>query len=97
MLLCFHFNLIYFVTMICLFRNCNLRKAPSHPPPSFSKIDIMSLHAVNQIGAAGAAAVASALEPRRNGDGSWSPSTALTELDLWGKWVLILMVVTDEE
>jgi len=37
-------------------------------------------HAVNRIGDAGAAAVAGALEPRRNGDGSWTPSTALTGL-----------------
>jgi hypothetical protein len=55
------------------------------------------LHAGNKIGDAGAAAVASALEPRRNGDGSWTPSTALTVLGLWGEWVLILMVVTKEE
>jgi hypothetical protein len=41
--------------------------------------------------------VASALEPRRNGDGSWTPSTALTALRLNGEWVLILMVVTKEE
>jgi hypothetical protein len=47
------------------------------------------LHADNQIGDAGAAAVAGALEPRRNGDGSWTPSTALTELDLNCEWALI--------
>jgi hypothetical protein len=40
--------------------------------------------------------VAGALEPRRNGDGSWTPSTALTELNLWGEWALIAMVVTEE-
>jgi hypothetical protein len=55
------------------------------------------LNAGNQIGDAGAAAVASALEPRRNGDGSWTPSTALTVLALNGEWVLILMVVIEEE
>jgi hypothetical protein len=41
--------------------------------------------------------VASALELRRNGDGSWTPSTALTALWLGGEWVLNLMVVTEEE
>jgi hypothetical protein len=41
--------------------------------------------------------VASALEPRRNGDGSWTPSTALTALYLNGEWALILMVVREEE
>jgi hypothetical protein len=51
----------------------------------------------NQIGDAGAAAVASALEPRMNGDGSWTPSTALTVLWLNGEWALILMVVTEGE
>jgi hypothetical protein len=55
------------------------------------------LTAANQIGDAGAAAVAGALEPRRNGDGRWTPSTALTELWLKGEWALILMVVTKEE
>jgi hypothetical protein len=55
------------------------------------------LHAGNQIGDAGAAAVARALEPRRNGDGSWTPSTALTVLSLEGERVLILMVVRVEE
>jgi hypothetical protein len=50
----------------------------------------------NIIGDAGAAAVASALEPRRNGDGSWTPSTALTVLWLMGEWVLILMVVKED-
>jgi hypothetical protein len=53
-------------------------------------------HADNQIGDAGAAAVAGALEPRRNGDGSWTPSTALTVLDLGREWALISMVVTEE-
>jgi hypothetical protein len=51
------------------------------------------LHAGNKIGDPGAVAVASALEPRRNGDGSWTPSTALTALDLGGEWVLIVMVL----
>jgi hypothetical protein len=46
------------------------------------------LHAGNKIGDAGAAAVARALEPRRNGDGSWTPSTALTALYLECEWVL---------
>jgi hypothetical protein len=55
------------------------------------------LHAGNKIGDAGAAAAARALEPRRNGDGSWTPSTALTVLGLEGQWVLILVVVTEEE
>jgi hypothetical protein len=54
------------------------------------------LTAVNQIGDAGAAAVAGALEPRRNGDGSWTPSTGLTVLGLECEWALILMVVTEE-
>jgi hypothetical protein len=40
--------------------------------------------------------VAGALEPRRNEDGSWTPSTALTGLDLHGEWALISMVVTEE-
>jgi hypothetical protein len=53
---------------------------------------IVSLHAGNQIGDAGAAAVASALELRRNGDGSWTPSTALTQLYLQSEWALVLMV-----
>jgi hypothetical protein len=54
-------------------------------------------HAVKKIGDAGAAAVASALEPRRNGDGSWTPSTAVKELGFRGEWVLILMVVTEKK
>jgi hypothetical protein len=54
------------------------------------------LHADNRIGDAGAAAVAGALEPRRNGDGSWTPSTALTDLYLHIEWVLISMVVAEE-
>jgi hypothetical protein len=54
------------------------------------------LHLDNRIGDAGAAAVAAALEPRRNGDGSWTPSTALTELDLQGEWALIAIVVAEE-
>jgi len=54
------------------------------------------LTADNQIGDAGAAAVAGALEPRRNGDGSWTPSTALTELNLYREWALMSMVVTEE-
>jgi hypothetical protein len=62
------------------------------PTPCFA------LHtADNRIGDAGAAAVAGALEPRRNVDGSWTPSTSLTALNLGGEWVLILMVVTGEE
>jgi hypothetical protein len=62
------------------------------PTPCFAL-----LTAGNQIGDAGATAVAGALEPRRNGDGSWTPSTALTELYLGGEWVLISMVVVEEE
>mmetsp|Transcript_12536 Transcript_12536/g.22475 ORF Transcript_12536/g.22475 Transcript_12536/m.22475 type:complete len:82 (-) Transcript_12536:1078-1323(-) len=50
------------------------------------------LIAGNRIGDAGAAAVARALEPRRNGDGSWTPSTALTVLTLECERVLISMV-----
>jgi hypothetical protein len=41
--------------------------------------------------------VAGALEPRRNEDGSWTPSTALTMLYLQSEWVLILMDVKEEE
>jgi hypothetical protein len=37
-----------------------------------------------------------ALKPRRNGDGSWTPSTALAEWDLYGEWTLMLMVVVTE-
>jgi hypothetical protein len=77
-----------------VFRNC-FAVDGAHlltPTPCFAL-----LTAVNQIGAAGAAAVAGALEPRRNGDGSWTPSTALTELNLLGEWALILMVVAKEE
>jgi hypothetical protein len=55
------------------------------------------LHAGNQIGAAGAAAVANALEPRRNGDDNWTPSTGLTVRRLVVEWVLILMDVTQEK
>ena len=62
------------------------------PTPCFAL-----LTAANRIGDAGAAAVAGALEPRRNGDGSWTPSTALTVLYLNGEWALILMVVAEEE
>jgi hypothetical protein len=54
-------------------------------------------HTDNEIGDAGAAAVAGALEPRRNGDGSWTRSTALTVLNLFGEWALISMVVAEEE
>jgi hypothetical protein len=52
------------------------------PTPCFAL-----LTAGNEIGDAGAAAVAGALEPMRNGDGSWTPSTALTGLWLGGEWV----------
>jgi hypothetical protein len=55
------------------------------------------LHAGNQIGDEGAAAVAGVMEPRRNGDGRWTPSTALTELVLGGEWALISMDVAEEE
>ena len=40
--------------------------------------------------------MAGALEPRRNGDGTWTRSTALTELDLGREWALISMLVTVE-
>jgi hypothetical protein len=77
-----------------VFRNCFAVDVAHRltPTPCFAL-----LTAVNQIGDAGATAVASALEPRRNGDGSWTPSTALTELGLRGEWALISMVVTEEE
>jgi hypothetical protein len=65
-----------------------------HPRPT---LITSPLHAGNKIGGAGAAAVASALQPRRNGDGSWTPSTALTDLRLHGEWSLILMIVATEE
>jgi hypothetical protein len=45
----------------------------------------------------GAAAVASALETRRNGDGSWMPSTELRVRDLNGEWVLIVLIVPKKE
>jgi hypothetical protein len=62
------------------------------PTPYFAR-----LIAGNRVGDAGAAAVAGALEPRRNGDGSWTPSTALTVLWLGGERVLISIVVRVEE
>jgi hypothetical protein len=76
-----------------VFRNCFAVDAAHRltPTPCFAL-----LTAANQIGDAGAAAVASALQPRRNGDGSWTPSTALTVLELYGEWVMILMVVAEE-
>jgi hypothetical protein len=85
--------------MSCLFSNRTLQKTPNyplvHPRPTLTS---SPLHTGNQIGDAGAAAVASALEPRRNGDdGSWTPSTALTMLYLAGEWSLISMVVTEGE
>ena len=61
------------------------------PTPCFTL-----LTAGNRIGDAGAAAVAGALEPRRNGDGSWTPSTALTKLHLGGEWALTAIVVAKE-
>jgi hypothetical protein len=74
------------------------------PPPHFHPILVhprppltsSRLHAGNRIGDAGAAAVAGALEPRRNGDGRWTPSTALTALGLGGELALISMDVTEE-
>jgi hypothetical protein len=62
------------------------------PTPCFAP-----LTAGNQTGDAGAGAVAGALEPRRNGDGSWTPSTALTVLNLGSEWALISMVVSEGE
>jgi hypothetical protein len=47
--------------------------------------------------AAGAAAVANALESRKKWDGSWAPSTALTKMSPDGEWVLVLMVVPQGE
>jgi hypothetical protein len=41
--------------------------------------------------------VAGALEPRRIGDGNWTPSTALTGLYLSGEWALVLMVEREKE
>jgi hypothetical protein len=83
--------------MSCLFSNRTLQKTPDyplvHPRPTLTP---SPLHADNRIGDAGAAAVAGALEPRRNGDGSWTPSTALTALSLYGEWVLILTGVIEE-
>jgi hypothetical protein len=80
-----------------LFSNRTLQKTPNypllHPRPTLTS---PPPHADNEIGDEGAAAVAGALEPRRNGDGSWTPSTALTVLHLDSEWVLILMVVTEE-
>jgi hypothetical protein len=76
----------------------NVLVTPSHSPIIVdSFVRFAFLIADNKIGDAGAAAVASALEPRRNGDGSWTPSTALTALRLNGEWVLILMVVPEGE
>jgi hypothetical protein len=77
-----------------VFRNCFAVDAAHRlkPTPCFAL-----LTAANKIGDAGAAAVAGALQPRRNGDSSWTPSTALTVLRLGGEWVLILMVVTEDE
>jgi hypothetical protein len=76
----------------------NVSVTPSHSPVIIdSSVHFTLLTAGNQIGDAGATAVARALEPRRNGDGSWTPSTALTELGLNGEWALILMVVTEEK
>ena len=76
-----------------VFHNCFAVDAAHRltPTPCFAL-----LTAVNRIGAAGAAAVAGALEPRRNGDGSWTPSTALTMLGLAREWALISMFVTEE-
>jgi hypothetical protein len=84
--------------MNCLFSNRTLQKMPNyplvHPRPTLTS---SPLHAVNNIGDAGAAAVASALEPRRNGDGSLAPSTAQALLSLGGEWVLTSMGVTEQE
>jgi hypothetical protein len=83
-------------------KNTKTQRLPHLTPPlprsPTSNIDIPSpLHLGNQIGDEGAAAVAGALEPRRNGDGSWTPSTALTKLNLTGEWVMISMVVVEDE
>jgi hypothetical protein len=95
----FHSTLLnVFKIASCLLSNRTLLNTPkyplAHPRPTLTP---SPLHAGNRIGDAGAAAVAGALEPRRNGDGSWTPSTALTELYLSGEWALILMVVAEEE
>jgi hypothetical protein len=76
----------------------NVLVTPSHSPATIAySVCFTLLIADNQIGDAGAAAVASVLEPRINGDGSWTPSTALTVLALGGEWVLILMVGVPED
>jgi hypothetical protein len=84
----------FFARSRVVFRHCFAVDAAHRltPTPCFAL-----LTAGNRIGAAGAAAVAGAWEPRRNGDGSWTPSTALTVLSLAREWVLILMVVTEQE
>jgi hypothetical protein len=75
----------------------NVSVTPSHSPATIAfSFHFTLLTADNKVGDAGAVAVASALEPRRNGDGSWTPSTALTALGLGGEWVLSLMIVTEE-
>jgi hypothetical protein len=77
-----------------VFRNCFAVDAAHRltPTPCFAR-----LTAVNKSGDAGAAAVAGALEPRRNGDGSWTPATALWWLSLRGEWALMSLVVAEEE
>jgi hypothetical protein len=76
----------------------NVSVPPSHSPATIAfSFHFAFLTVDNKIGDAGAAGVASALEPRRNGDGSWTPSTALTGLNLHGEWALLLMVVTEKE
>jgi hypothetical protein len=67
-----------------VFRNCFVVDGAHRltPTPCLALLTVG-----NQIGDAGAAAVAGALEPRRIGDGSWTPSTALTGLNLAGEWV----------
>jgi hypothetical protein len=79
--------IISFLAQSCIvFRNSFAVDAAHRltPTPCFAL-----LTAANRIGDEGAAAVAGALEPRRNEDGSWSPSTALTKLALGGEWVLM--------
>jgi hypothetical protein len=72
--------------------------APSHSPATITfSLRLVLMTIGNKIGDAGASAVASAWEPRRNGGGSRTPSTARTGLYLGSEWALILMVSIEEE
>jgi hypothetical protein len=86
----FPYIMSFFARSLNVFRNSFAVDTTHHPTPTPC---FALLTADNQIGDEGAAAVAGALEPRRNGDGSWTPSTALTWLGLGSEWPPILMVV----